>query len=308
MSSHHPKHSRTVLTPLASVAAATLLLTACGANSDPLEDDDTQADSDTIVIGSQVYYSNEIIAEIYAQVLEDEGFEVQRDFQIGQREVYMPELESGEIDLVPDYTGNLVQYYSDEADSGSPEEVHQQVGEVLPDGLQALDFADATDQDSYTVTSQTAQEYDLTSIGDLTELGDTVSMAANSEFETRPYGPEGAEELYGVTIELTAVEDSGGPLTVGALTDGDVQVADIYTSSPAIQAEDLVVLEDPEYLILPQNVVPVANSDLDEQAVEALNKVQAQLGAEDLVELNTRSVEDEARAEDVAAQWLEQQD
>ena len=308
MSSHHPKHSRTVLTPLASVAAATLLLTACGANSDPLEDDDTQADSDTIVIGSQAYYSNEIIAEIYAQVLEDEGFEVQRDFQIGQREVYMPELESGEIDLVPDYTGNLVQYYSDEADSGSPEEVHQQVGEVLPDGLQALDFADATDQDSYTVTSQTAQEYDLTSIGDLTELGDTVSMAANSEFETRPYGPEGAEELYGVTIELTAVEDSGGPLTVGALTDGDVQVADIYTSSPAIQAEDLVVLEDPEYLILPQNVVPVANSDLDEQAVEALNEVQAQLGAEDLVELNTRSVEDEAPAEDVAAQWLEQQD
>ena len=308
MSSHHPKHSRTVLTPLASVAAATLLLTACGANSDPLEDDDTQADSDTIVIGSQVYYSNEIIAEIYAQVLEHEGFDVQRDFQIGQREVYMPELESGEIDLVPDYTGNLVQYYSDEADSGSPEEVHQQVGEVLPDGLQALDFADATDQDSYTVTSQTAQEYDLTSIGDLTELGDTVSMAANSEFETRPYGPEGAEELYGVTIELTAVEDSGGPLTVGALTDGDVQVADIYTSSPAIQAEDLVVLEDPEYLILPQNVVPVANSDLDEQAVEALNEVQAQLGAEDLVELNTRSVEDEAPAEDVAAQWLEQQD
>ena len=308
MSSHHPKYSRTVLTPLASVAAATLLLTACGANSDPLEDDDTQADSDTIVIGSQVYYSNEIIAEIYAQVLEHEGFDVQRDFQIGQREVYMPELESGEIDLVPDYTGNLVQYYSDEADSGSPEEVHQQVGEVLPEGLQALDFADATDQDSYTVTSQTAQEYDLTSIGDLTELGDTVSMAANSEFETRPYGPEGAEELYGVTIELTAVEDSGGPLTVGALTDGDVQVADIYTSSPAIQAEDLVVLEDPEYLILPQNVVPVANSDLDEQAVEALNEVQAQLGAEDLVELNTRSVEDEAPAEDVAAQWLEQQD
>ena len=69
-----------------------------------------------------------------------------------------------------------------------------------------------------------------------------------------------------------------------------------------------MVLEDPEYLILPQNVVPVANSDLDEQAVEALNEVQAQLGAEDLVELNTRSVEDEAPAEDVAAQWLEQQD
>ena len=309
MISHRAKHPRTVFIPLASVAAAALLLTACGADSDPLEDDEaTQADSDTIVIGSQAYYSNEIIAEIYAQVLEDEGFEVQRDFQIGQREVYMPELESGEIDLVPDYTGNLVQYYSDEADSGSPEEVYEQVGDALPDGLQALDFAEATDQDSYTVTSETAEEHDLTTIGDLANLGDSVSMAANSEFETRPYGPEGAQELYGVTIELTGVEDSGGPLTVGALTDGDVQVADIYTSSPAIEAENLVVLEDPEYLVLPQNVVPVASEDLDEEAVEALNEVQAQLGAQDLIELNTRSVEDEAPAADVAAEWLEQQD
>lgn len=309
MISHRAKRSLTVFTPLASLAAAALLLTACGADSDPLEDDEaTQADGDTIVIGSQAYYSNEIIAEIYAQVLEDEGFEVQRDFQIGQREVYMPELESGEIDLVPDYTGNLVQYYNDEADSGSPEEVYEQVGEALPDGLQALDFAEATDQDSYTVTSETAEEHDLTAIGDLTNLGDSVSMAANSEFETRPYGPEGAQELYGVTIELTGVEDSGGPLTVGALTDGDVQVADIYTSSPAIETEDLVVLEDPEYLVLPQNVVPVADEDLDEKAVEALNEVQAQLGAQDLIELNTRSVEDEAPAADVAAEWLEQQD
>lgn len=309
MISHRAKRSPTVFTPLASLAAAALLLTACGADSDPLEDDEaTQADGDTIVIGSQAYYSNEIIAEIYAQVLEDEGFEVQRDFQIGQREVYMPELESGEIDLVPDYTGNLVQYYNDEADSGSPEEVYEQVGEALPDGLQALDFAEATDQDSYTVTSETAEEHDLTTIGDLTNLGDSVSMAANSEFETRPYGPEGAQELYGVTIELTGVEDSGGPLTVGALTDGDVQVADIYTSSPAIETEDLVVLEDPEYLVLPQNVVPVADEDLDEKAVEALNEVQAQLGAQDLIELNTRSVEDEAPAADVAAEWLEQQD
>ena len=309
MISHRAKHPRTVFIPLASVAAAALLLTACGADSDPLEDDETtQADGDTIVVGSQAYYSNEIIAEIYAQVLEDEGFEVQRDFQIGQREVYMPELESGEIDLVPDYTGNLVQYYNDEGDSGSPEEVYEQVGDALPEGLQALDFAEATDQDSYTVTSETAEEHDLTTIGDLANLGDSVSMAANSEFETRPYGPEGAQELYGVTIELTGVEDSGGPLTVGALTDGDVQVADIYTSSPAIEAENLVVLEDPEYLVLPQNVVPVADEDLDEKAVEALNEVQAQLGAQDLVELNTRSVEDEAPAADVAAEWLEQQD
>lgn len=275
---------------------------------DPLADEDQRNGDETIVIGSQAYYSNEIIAEIYAQALEDSGFAVQRDFQIGQREVYMPELEAGEIDLIPDYTGNLVQYYHDAAEPGSPEAVHQQVIDALPDGLQALDFAEASDQDSYTVTAATAQEHDLTSIGDLTALGDPVTMAANSEFEVRPYGPTGALEAYGVTVEVIGVEDSGGPLTVSALIDGDVDVADIYTASPAIAAEDLVVLDDPEFLILPQNVVPVATDELPQDAAEVINTIQSQLGVDDLIALNTASVQDQAPAADIAAQWLADQD
>src|SRR5699024_516991 len=220
-----------------------------------LEDDETtQADGDTIVIGSQAYYSNEIIAEIYAQVLEDEGFEVQRDFQIGQREVYMPELESGEIDLVPDYTGNLVQYYSDEADSGSPEEVYEQVGDALPEGLQALDFAEATDQDSYTVTSETAEEHDLTDIGDLANLGDSVTAASHADVVARRRGREGAQAPDGGAIELTGVEDAGGAVPVSARADGDVQVADMYTPPQASEAANVVVLEDPRYVVLPQDV------------------------------------------------------
>src|SRR5690625_4957371 len=386
MSSYRVKPFRTILFTMATAA---LVLTSCGADSDPLDDngEDTNA-SDSIVIGSQAYYSNEIIAEIYAQVLENEGFEVEREFQIGQREVYMPELEDGELDLLPDYTGNLVQYYQDDADTGSPEEVHQQAQEAMPDELQVLDFAEATDQDSYTVTSETADKYDLESIGDLSDVGDSVSMAANSEFESRPYGPDGADDVYGVTVKgiggedsggpltvgalldgaeatdqdsytvtsetadkydlesigdlsdvgdsvsmaansefesrpygpdgaddvygvtvkVIGVEDSAGPLTVGALLDGDVEVADIYTSSPSIAEEDLVVLDDPEHLILPQNVVPVASAELDDKAVDIVNDVQADLSLDELIQLNTRSVEDEASASDIASQWLEDRD
>src|SRR5699024_12118172 len=80
--------------------------------------------------------------------------------------------------------------------------------------------------------------------------------------------PDGADDVYGVTVNVIGVEDSGGPLTVGALLDGDVEVADIYTSSPSIAEEDLVVLDDPEHLILPQNVVPVASAELDDKAVD----------------------------------------
>ncbi|MGO1184013.1 MAG: ABC transporter substrate-binding protein [Micrococcaceae bacterium] len=310
--------------------ASAALLTACGGGSDPLADDDAAGtataeatdangeangdagasnDPDAIAIGSQAYYSNEIIAELYAQALEAGGFTVDRQYQIGQREVYLPELESGDIDVIPDYTGNLLQYYDEDAaaEAGSPEDVFAALDDALPEELRVLQYAEATDQDSYTVTAETAEEYDLSSIGDLTALDQPVSIAANSEFESRPYGPSGAEEVYGVQLELTPVEDSGGPLTVSALTDGTVQVADIYTASPAIAENDLVVLEDPESLILPQNVVPVTGSELDPDAAAIIEDVQRRLTVEALIELNAQSVSEQASSADLATQWLDEQ-
>ncbi|MGO3506810.1 MAG: ABC transporter substrate-binding protein, partial [Brachybacterium tyrofermentans] len=257
----------------------------------------------TIVVGSQAYYSNEIIAELFAQVLEKAGLTVDRQYQIGQREVYLPELESGALDVMPEYTGNLLQNYEPDAESASPEEIHSALSEVLPDGLRLLPFAEATDQDSYTTTSDFASSNSLTTIADLAGLKD-LKIAANSEFEVRPYGPEGVKTVYGVDVTVVPVEDGGGPLTVQALTDGDVQLADLYTSDPAIIANDLVPLEDPEALILPQNVVPVVSKKVDDDAAAAITTVIEALSADDLVELNRRSVEEQASSADIAKGWL----
>ena len=261
------------------------------------------ADAGTIVVGSQAYYSNEIIAELFAQVLEKAGLTVDRQYQIGQREVYLPELESGALDVMPEYTGNLLQNYEPDAESASPEEIHSALSEVLPDGLRLLPFAQATDQDSYTTTSDFASSNSLTTIADLAGLKD-LKIAANSEFEVRPYGPEGVKTVYGVDVTVVPVEDGGGPLTVQALTDGDVQLADLYTSDPAIVANDLVPLEDPESLILPQNVVPVVSEKVDDDAAAAITTVIEALSADDLVELNRRSVEEQASSADIAKGWL----
>ncbi|MGO1977522.1 ABC transporter substrate-binding protein [Brachybacterium tyrofermentans] len=261
------------------------------------------ADAGTIVVGSQAYYSNEIIAELFAQVLEKAGLTVDRQYQIGQREVYLPELESGALDVMPEYTGNLLQNYEPDAESASPEEIHSALSEVLPDGLRLLPFAEATDQDSYTTTSDFASSNSLTTIADLAGIKD-LKIAANSEFEVRPYGPEGVKTVYGVDVTVVPVEDGGGPLTVQALTDGDVQLADLYTSDPAIIANDLVPLEDPEALILPQNVVPVVSKKVDDDAAAAITTVIEALSADDLVELNRRSVEDQASSADIAKGWL----
>ncbi|WP_114856146.1 ABC transporter substrate-binding protein [Brachybacterium sp. YJGR34] len=282
---------------------------ACG-GSDPFEEEGAAGASDAgggsagIVIGSQAYYSNEIIAELFAQVLEAEGYTVERQYQIGQREVYIPELESGALSLLPDYLGNLLQHYDPDAESASPEEIHAALGEALPEGLRVLDFAAASDQDSYTTTSDFAAEHSLTTIGDLAGVEEDLTIAANSEFEVRPYGPEGAKEIYGVDVSVVPVEDSGGPLTVQALLDGDVQLADIYTADPAIAENDLVVLEDPESMILPQNVVPVVTDAIDEGAEAAIGTVLSALSADDLVELNRRSVVDQASSADIASDWL----
>ena len=306
-------HTRRHLLGALGAGSLALGAAACG-SSDPFAEEDGQgeggsdgggdAGSGAIAIGSQAYYSNEIIAELWAQALEAEGLTVDRQYQIGQREVYMPELESGSLDLLPEYLGNLLQYYDADAASAPPEEIHAALGESLPDALQVLAFADASDQDSYTTTSEFAKTHSLTAIGDLAGVDEDLKIAANSEFEVRPYGPDGAKEIYGVDVTVLPVEDSGGPLTVQALVDGDTQLADIYTASPAIAENDLVVLEDPESMILPQNVVPVAASSLDEAAVAVIEGVIAELSADDLVELNRQSVVDQTSSADIAKGWL----
>ena len=169
----------------AVVVGASLALAGC-ASGDPLETgNETGGDKGTIVIGSQDYYSNEIIAEIWAQALENEGFTVTRQFRIGQRDAYLPELESGAVQLFPEYTGNLLQFYSPDTKATTSDDVYAELADALPEGLTVLDQSPATDQDSYNVTKAFADENGVTSIADLAGI-DGLVLGGNAELETRP--------------------------------------------------------------------------------------------------------------------------
>ncbi len=308
---------------LAGVGATTglLALGACS-DTDPFAVDRASGgySGGPIIIGSQQYYSNEIIAELYAQMMEKVGLSVTREYQIGQREVYLPELEAGKIHVIPEYGGNLLEYYSKTSASGSPTaaagtaapsrtagdtaSIQDTLLRTLPHSLTVLNPAEATDQDSLTVTKATAQAHSLTSIGDLASLGRPITIAANSEFTTRPYGPKGLKAVYGVDASVTPVEDSGGPLTVKALTDGTVDVADIYSSDPAIRAKNLVILSDPQMLILPQNVTPLVSASLPAIAATAINRVSALLTPDELRSLNQRSTGEKLSSKTIATDWL----
>ena len=323
-----PSHSRpdkqlTRRGLLAGVGATTglLALSACS-DTDPFAVDQSSGgySGGPIIIGSQQYYSNEIIAELYAQMMEKTGLTVTRQYQIGQREVYLPELEAGKIHVIPEYGGNLLEYYSKTSASGGPTaatatatssraagdtpSIQDTLLRTLPHSLTVLNPAEATDQDSLTVTKATAQAHSLTSIGDLASLGRSVTIAANSEFATRPYGPKGLKAVYGVDASVTPVEDSGGPLTVKALTDGTVDVADIYSSDPAIGVKDLVILSDPQMLILPQNVTPLVSASLPAIAATAINRVSALLTPDELRSLNQRSTGEKLSSKTIATDWL----
>lgn len=300
-----PSLSRREFAALAGVTGLGALLTACAPSGDPFGTASAAPSGGEIVVGSQQYYSNEIIAECYAQALEASGRTVRRQFQIGQREVYLAELEAGRVGLIPEYSGNLLQYYDSASAAHSAEEVTSALATTLPSGLRVLAAAAASDQDSYTVTSAFATEHGLSSIADLAKAGTPLRIAANSEFATRPYGPDGAKRVYGVDgIEVVPVEDSGGPLTLKALVDGQVEIADLYTADPSIASNALVVLADPESLILPQQVVPLAGAAIDDAAAAVIDRVQAALDEPALRGMNGRSVNDQLGAPAIATEWL----
>jgi len=289
----------------AALAVGVVAALAGCASSDPLDSGSSaSSDSKTIVIGSQQYYSNEIIAELYAQVLEKDGFDVKRNYNIGQREVYLPQLQKGAIDVMPEYSGNLLQYYDKKSTAKTASEIASGLKDALPKGLRALDSAEATDQDSYTVTKAFSEKYDVTSLSDLSKVKDSLTVGANSEFQTRPYGPEGLKSEYGVDVDFKAVEDSGGALTVKALKDDTVQLADIYSADPSIKANDFVSLKDPKNLILPQNVTPVVSSKVSEKAAADIDKVSKVLTTDELISLNAKSTADKEKASTIAKEFL----
>ena len=273
------------------VLGAGLILSGCAADT---------AGGETIVVGSQAYYSNEVIAEIYAQALENEGFTVERQYQIGQRDAYLPELESGAVDLFPEYTGNLLQYYAPDTSATQADDVYGELQDALPEGLTALAMSPATDQDSYNVTAEFAAANGLVSIADLASV-DGLILGGAPELEERPYGPTGLLEKYGVTVSF----DATGDVTVEALLEGVVNVANVYSGDPRIAEFGLITLQDPEGLFLASNVVPIASSEVAEDIARVIDPISAALTPEGLVALNLQSTKDQMSSADIARQWLE---
>ncbi|WP_328499102.1 ABC transporter substrate-binding protein [Streptomyces sp. NBC_00414] len=299
-------------TAFSLVAALSLTLTACGGGDG---DDDNPLSGDSggsgggkaIVVGSANFPENQLLAEIYAQALEDKGLKVTRKFDIGAREVYYDQVVKGGIGVFPEYNGALLSVAVDKKSTAtSTEEINAELKAKLPKSVEILDSAAAEDKDSVTVTAETADKYNLKTLADLKPVAKDLTIGAGSEFKTRTQGGVGLKTVYGVEFGKFQPLDAGAQSTLlKLLKDNKVQAANLYTTDPAIVEDKLVVLEDPKNLFSSQNITPlVYKSAVNAKAKSALNAISAKLTTEDLLDMMKKISNDKEDSSDVAKEWL----
>lgn len=292
---------------VASAAALVLLLTGCsGGGGDPLAGGDAAGSAGSqIIIGSADFTESQLIASIYSQALQDAGVDVKEQFNIGSREVYIAALQDGSIDLVPEYSGAFLKYLDQESKAATTDEVIDELATKLPEGVSMLEASPAEDKDILAVTQATADQYGLETISDLEPIAGELSLGGPPEWKTRVNGVVGLQDVYGLEFKEFVSLDAGGPLTMTALTSGQVQVGDVFSTDPGLTANKLVALTDDKSLFAAENVLPViSQAKVTDTVTETLNKVSAALSTEDLIEMNAEAATGTSLT-DIAKKWIE---
>jgi osmoprotectant transport system substrate-binding protein len=276
----------------------------------------TQAASGSVTVGGPNFTEGLVMTEMYRLLLEDAGYDVSVQ-TADTREIYAPALQSGEIDIVPEYLATMTEFLNRDVNgadaaqvaSADPEQTLaalNDLGEQV--GVVALEPAEAANQNAFVVTEQFATENDLTSLSDLAALGQPVVLAATEECPERPFCQIGLEEVYGLAIERVEPLGFGSPQTKQAVADGTATLGLTGTTDGTLPAFGLVVLADDKGLQLADNLVPVVNADVaaDQALTDALDALAPVLTTEDLAALNAQVDEERQKAEDVARAYLEE--
>ncbi|HEY0637006.1 MAG TPA: ABC transporter substrate-binding protein [Pseudonocardiaceae bacterium] len=299
---------RQTLTTMVSVLAAGVLavgIAGCGSDDPlaPAESSGTNGAGAPIIVGSADFTENVLLAEIYAGALRGAGAEVVVKPRVGTRETLVKGLQDKSLGVVPEYSGNLLAYLDKAATQAQPDEVYTALKDKMPDGLTVLEQSQAEDSDVLVVTQETATTHSLETLEDLGAKCGEFVLGAAGEWKDRWEAK--IKELYGCTFKEIRTTDAGGPVTVEALKTGQVQVANLFTTASAIDANSFVQLRDTKRMYPAQNVVPFGRADvLNEAATDALNKVSDSLTTELLTGLVSRVEVDKENVADVAADFL----
>lgn len=290
------------------VAILSLVLAACGGGAPT-----APASRPSVIVGSTNFYEQVTLGELYAQILEANGYQVAKKFNLGTREIVQPALQSGQIDVLAEYLATLVLFLDKNAKpTGDKTETAKILQGLLePKALTVLDPADATDQNGIVVTKETAQKRNLKKVSDLVPIAKELVFGGPPTCPERAFCAIGLRDTYGITFKDFKPLDAGGPLTVAALEGKQIDVALLFTSDPSISAKGFVLLEDDKKLQRADNIAPVVRNDLlakdNGDLKRLLNSISAKLSQAELGDLNKQVSIDKKDSKDVAAAWLKKQ-
>ncbi|WSE35243.1 ABC transporter substrate-binding protein [Amycolatopsis rhabdoformis] len=277
-----------------------VLLAGCG---NPLAGGGEGGSTGDIIIGASDVGESLLLAQIYAGALRNAGAQnVTVRPPVGSREVVVKALQDKSLSVVPDYSGNLLRYFDKDTSATTPADVYAQLKQKLPAGFEVLDQAPAQDKDLLVVRPELAAS-GVRTFSDLGRRCGELVMGGPGQWSSR--WKDRIKQLYGCTFKEIRTTDTGGPVTVAALKSGEVQVADLFSTSSTIKSNGFVPLDDDKNMFPAQNIVPlIARGTLSPGEVAALNRVSAALTTDQLTELNVQFTDEKRNPLDIAEDFL----
>ena len=289
----------------AALLALLLVAAACGSGED---DDDTTGGSQEkgeLTVGSDAFAEAQIMGEMYAQVLENAGYTIDRQLDIEAREVRLPAMESGEIDIAPEYLASLLSVVDpSQTPTGDPEEVSQQLEQPLSEmGLTVLEPSDVVDTNALVVTQEFADQEGISQTSDLAPIADDLTLGGPTECPKRPFCIPGFKKTYGIEFGDFKALEYGASIT--ALAGGEIDVALLFSTDGSIAENNFVVLEDDKNLQAADNITPLVREEaLNDEVESLLNEVSSSIETDKIIELNKRANVDVEDPKDLAEEYL----
>jgi osmoprotectant transport system substrate-binding protein len=290
----------------AALAIATVSLAGCSSGSN------ASSSKPTIIIGSTNFEEQEIVANMYGDVLSKAGYPVKVEPALGTRSVVVPALQHNQITLEPDYAASLLGYLN----GGTPQAAGGQIATAIAadnaalssSGVTVLAASNALDTNVFAVTKATASKDHLTTISSLAPYASSFTLGGPPECPTFAGCQPGLISVYGLHFASFKSLDEAGPLSVAALKNGEVQVVELFSSDGNVESNNFVALTDNKHLEGADYIVPVIRKSAASAAVvTALANLDAKLTTNTISTLNLQVTADKKQPAAVASAWLKSQ-
>jgi osmoprotectant transport system substrate-binding protein len=293
---------------LATVLAFAMTAVACG-SSPSSGGSSSSTPKGNVTIAGFNFTEGSVLAEVYGQALEHDGYSVQYKLNLGNREVVSKAIEAGSVDAYIGYAATDLEFYNNKAGEASGDangNVTKLNGHLQSLNLVALTPSAAIDQNAFAMTKANAQKFNATKLSDLAAAGGQIVLGGPPECATRPFCKPGLESTYGIHFKDFKSLDADGPLTRAALANGSIQLGLVFSSDGDLNSLGLVVLQDDKHLEAADNVVPILRSSVaTDEVKKVMNAVSAGLTTNDLVDMNNQAGPQHMDPDAVAAAYLQ---